>query len=94
MLLLGTPAGHDGPEKEISAEVAIACTIKITMTFSDLELAQRLERAEGYACTQFAEARARLFPESGSEWIEVGGATAVFDGIDAPTTQSFRRGNL
>lgn len=62
------------------------------MTFSDLELAKRLEAAEGYACKQFAEARARLFPESGSEWIEVGGAVAVFDGIDAPTTQSFGLG--
>jgi hypothetical protein len=62
------------------------------MTFSDLELAKRLEAAEGYACKQFAEARAELFPESGSEWIEVGGAVAVFDGVDAPTTQSFGLG--
>ena len=62
------------------------------MTFSDLELAKRLEAAEGYACKQFAEARARLFPESGSEWVEIGGAAAVFDGIDAPTTQSFGLG--
>jgi GNAT superfamily N-acetyltransferase len=62
------------------------------MTFSDLELAKRLEAAEGYACKQFAEARVRLFPESSSEWIEVGGAVAVFDGIDAPTTQSFGLG--
>jgi hypothetical protein len=62
------------------------------MTFSDLKLARRLEAAEGYACMQFAEARARLFPESGSEWIKVGGAVAVFDGIDAPTTQSFGLG--
>jgi GNAT superfamily N-acetyltransferase len=62
------------------------------MTFADLELAKRLEAAEGYACKQFAEARASLFPECGSEWIEVGGAVAVFDGIDAPTTQSFGLG--
>jgi GNAT superfamily N-acetyltransferase len=62
------------------------------MTFADLALAQRLEAAEGYACAQFAEARARLFPESGSEWIEVAGATAVFDGLDSPTTQSFGLG--
>ena len=62
------------------------------MTFSDLELAKRLEAAEGYACVQFAEARARVFPESGSEWIAAGGAVAVFDGIDAPTTQSFGLG--
>jgi GNAT superfamily N-acetyltransferase len=87
-----SPDGHDEPEKETSAEVAFACRIKTTMTFSDLALARRLERAEGYACAQFAESRARLFPESGSEWIEVDGATAVFDGIDAPTTQSFGAG--
>ena len=62
------------------------------MVFADRELAKRLESAEGYACTQFAEARARLFPESGSEWEEIGGARAVFDGVDAPTTQSFGLG--
>jgi hypothetical protein len=27
------------------------------MVFSDLELSKRLERAEGYACVKFAEAR-------------------------------------
>jgi GNAT superfamily N-acetyltransferase len=62
------------------------------MNFADTTLAKRLEAAEGYACRQFAEARARLFPESGSEWIEVDGAVAVFDGVDAPTTQSFGLG--
>jgi hypothetical protein len=60
--------------------------------FADLALARRLERAEGYACVQFAEARRKLFPDSGSEWIECGGAYAVFDGIGAPTTQSFGLG--
>jgi GNAT superfamily N-acetyltransferase len=62
------------------------------MPFSDLALCRRLERAEGYACAQFAEARRRLFPESGAEWIECGGAYAVFDGIDSPITQSFGLG--
>lgn len=74
------------------AILRLLCTIMGTMTFSDLELARRLEGAEGYACAQFAEARARLFPDSGSMWIEVDGATAVFDGIDSPTTQSFGLG--
>lgn len=41
---------------------------------------------------QFAQARRRLFPESGSAWIEYGGAFAVFDGIGAPTTQTFGLG--
>src|ERR1700675_4614832 len=62
------------------------------MPFSDLALAQRLERAEGHACLKFAEARRRLFPESGAEWMECGGAYAVFDGIDSPVTQTFGLG--
>jgi GNAT superfamily N-acetyltransferase len=62
------------------------------MLFSDVTLSRRLERAEGHACLQFAEARRRVFPSSGSEWIECAGAYAVFDGIDSPTTQSFGLG--
>lgn len=62
------------------------------MLFADLALARRLERAEGYACRQFAQARRRLFPESGSEWMECAGAYAVFDGVDSPTTQTFGLG--
>lgn len=62
------------------------------MRFSDLALSRRLERAEGHACAQFAEARRRLFPGSGSEWMECSGAYAVFDGIGSPTTQTFGLG--
>jgi hypothetical protein len=62
------------------------------MPFSDLALSRRLERAEGYACAQYAEARRRLFPDSGAEWIERAGTYAVFDGIDSPITQSFGLG--
>jgi GNAT superfamily N-acetyltransferase len=62
------------------------------MMFSDLALSRRLERAEGHACVQFARARRRLFPNSGAEWIECGGAYAVFDGIDSPITQTFGLG--
>ena len=62
------------------------------MLFSDVSLSRRLERAEGHACLQFAEARRRVFPGSGSEWIECAGAYAVFDGIDSPTPQSFGLG--
>jgi hypothetical protein len=62
------------------------------MRFSDHALAQRLERAEGHACAQFAEARRRLFPDSGSEWMECSGAYAVFDGIGSPVTQTFGLG--
>jgi GNAT superfamily N-acetyltransferase len=62
------------------------------MVFADLNLARRLERAEGYACRAFAEARARLDPSIGATWIECAGAWAVFDGIDSPVTQSFGLG--
>jgi hypothetical protein len=60
--------------------------------FSDLPLARRLERAEGHACLQFAEARRRLFAASGAEWIKCAGAFAVFDGVDSPVTQTFGLG--
>jgi Acetyltransferase (GNAT) family. len=62
------------------------------MPFSDLALSRRLERAEGQACAEYAEARRRLFPDSGAEWIEHAGAYAVFDGIDSPVTQTFGLG--
>src|ERR1700716_1486628 len=62
------------------------------MLFSNLALSRRLERAEGHACAQFAEARRRLFPDSGSEWMECSGAYAVFDGIGSPVTQTFGLG--
>ena len=62
------------------------------MIFADLVLSRRLERAEGHACVQFAAARRRLYPESGAEWIECGGAYAVFDGVDSPITQTFGLG--
>lgn len=62
------------------------------MRFSDLALSRRLERAEGHACVQFAKARRRLFPDSGSEWLECAGAYAVFDGIGSPVTQTFGLG--
>jgi GNAT superfamily N-acetyltransferase len=62
------------------------------MPFSDLELSRRLERAEGNACVQFAEARRRMFPDSGAEWMECAGTYAVFDQVDSPATQTFGLG--
>lgn len=62
------------------------------MIFSDLALSRRLERAEGWACVQFAEAQRKLFPENGAEWMECAGAYAVFNGADSPVTQSFGLG--
>jgi len=62
------------------------------LPFADLALARRLERAEGFACAQFADARRRLFPDRGSTWIECDGAYVVFDGVDSPVTQTFGLG--
>lgn len=62
------------------------------MIFADAGLAKRLEAAEAYACAQFAEARKRHFPRSASTWMKCAGATVVFDGVDAPTTQTFGLG--
>src|SRR5712692_7227191 len=60
--------------------------------FSDISLARRLERAEAHAGSRFVEARARVSPGSGAEWIEVAGAYAMFDGIRSPVTQTFGLG--
>src|SRR4030095_10421937 len=46
--------------------------------FADLELARRLERAEGLANARCVEARARVAPEVGATWISVAGAMAMF----------------
>ena len=62
------------------------------MAFADLDLSRRLERAEGRSCLEFAEARGRLYPESGATWMECAGAYAVFEGVNSPVTQSFGLG--
>ena len=58
----------------------------------DLELARRLERAEGGGCRAFVEARARLDPACGATWIDVAGTWAMFDGVGSPVTQTFGLG--
>ena len=62
------------------------------MIFSDKTLSQKLERTEARSNADFVETRARLDPESGAEWIEVGGAYAMFDGVESPCTQTFGLG--
>ena len=62
------------------------------LPFSDLALARRLERAEARSNADFVAARARVSPASGAEWIEVGGAYAMFDGVGSPLTQTFGLG--
>jgi GNAT superfamily N-acetyltransferase len=62
------------------------------MIFVDLELARRLERPEAVSGARFVEARRRLYPDTGAEWIEVGGAYVMFDGPASPVTQTFGLG--
>lgn len=59
---------------------------------ADLALARRLERAEADSCRRYVEARARVQPEVGASWIDVGGTYAMFDGVDSPLTQTFGLG--
>jgi len=63
-----------------------------SIPFSDLTLSRRLERAEGRGNADFVETRAKHFPDSGAQWIEVAGAYAMFDGIGSPLTQTFGLG--
>ncbi len=63
-----------------------------SIIFSDKTLSQKLERTEAKCNASFVEARRRMSPESGAEWIEVGGAYAMFDGVDSPLTQTFGLG--
>src|SRR6187455_610140 len=63
-----------------------------TYPFADLALSRRLERAEAQSNIDFVEARARAFPESRAQHIEVAGAHAMFDGVDSPLTQTFGLG--
>lgn len=70
----------------------MSCMEEGSIIFSDLTLARRLEMAEARSNAEFVEARARLFPGSGAEWIEVAGAYAMYDGVASPCTQTFGLG--
>lgn len=58
----------------------------------DKQLSQRLERTEARVNADFVETRARLEPDHGAAWIEVGGAYAMYDGAESPLTQTFGLG--
>ncbi|MGI8884838.1 MAG: hypothetical protein ACR2IA_11425 [Pyrinomonadaceae bacterium] len=62
------------------------------MIYSDKTLARKLERTEARSNVDFVKARARMFPESGADWMEAAGAYAMFDGIESPLTQTFGLG--
>ncbi|MEJ5368093.1 MAG: GNAT family N-acetyltransferase [Bryobacteraceae bacterium] len=55
---------------------------------ADLPLARQLERAEAVSSARFVEARRRA-ADSRAEWIECGGAVALYDGAESPATQTF-----
>lgn len=59
---------------------------------TDLELARRLERAEGATNAAFIDARADLQPEAGAAWIQAAGVFAMYDGPASPLTQTFGLG--
>lgn len=63
-----------------------------TYPLVDIALARRLEGTEAQANRAFVEARARLEPNLGATWKQIGGAYALFDGVGSPLTQSFSLG--
>lgn len=67
-------------------------TAETSFVFSDRSLSQRLEKTEALSNASFVEARAKAFPDSGAEWLEVCGVYAMFDGADSPVTQTFGLG--
>src|SRR5215204_333760 len=62
------------------------------LIYSDKELSRKLELTEARANADFVETRAKLEPDSGAAWIDVGGAYAMFDGPESPLTQTFGLG--
>jgi GNAT superfamily N-acetyltransferase len=67
-------------------------TARESFIFSDLSLSQRLERTEAVSNARFVEARAKAFPNSGAEWMDIGCTYAMFDGVESPVTQTFGLG--
>jgi hypothetical protein len=77
----------------VSNELEVtAITDDNSFPFSDLTLARRLEKTEALSNADFVEARARAFPESGAQWMELGGTYAMYDGPGSPVTQTFGLG--
>jgi GNAT superfamily N-acetyltransferase len=59
------------------------------LPLADLALARLLERAEAVSSVRFVEARRRHAPGSKAEWMECGGAVALYEGAESPVTQTF-----
>ena len=64
----------------------------MNQVFSDIALARRLEKAEGHGNAAFVDAQARIDPNSGAIWKNVGGTFAMFAGVGSPITQTFGLG--
>lgn len=60
--------------------------------FADLNLARRLELTEGHGNAAFVNAQARIDPNDGAIWKEIGGTFAMFAGVGSPITQTFGLG--
>jgi hypothetical protein len=67
-------------------------TALAALLHADVQLARRLETAEGAANATFVAARARLDPDSGATHVTVAGVRAMFDGRESPLTQTFGLG--
>jgi GNAT superfamily N-acetyltransferase len=57
--------------------------------FADLDLARRLETAEGHGNAAFVDAQARREPYSGAMRTTIAGTMAMFAGAGSPITQTF-----
>lgn len=64
----------------------------LTYPLTDLDLARRLERAEGVSNAAFVEARAQVQPGVAATWMDVAGVYAMYDGVESPLTQTFGLG--
>lgn len=60
--------------------------------FSDKLLSQKLELTEANTSVNFVNARAKMHPQMGTEWMNVNGTYALFDGTESPLTQTFGLG--
>ena len=57
--------------------------------FADIELARRLETAEGHGNAAFVDDQARREPYSGAIRTTIAGTMAMFAGVGSPITQTF-----
>jgi len=78
--------------KAAFVELSEAVNTMNAYPFADLNLSRRLEKTEAQGNVAFVEARAKAFPESKAEWIEVGGTYAMYDGPTSPISQTFGLG--